>query len=90
LNNPDSAIESFLKSVKISPSFKKKFFNKKEIGYSKYMYLGQLSEGKTALSYFQKGIAILLDMKTQKVSFLVSKLFQEWSTFYRRNSTSFN
>ena len=33
------------------------------------MYLGQLSEGKTALNYYNKGISILNEMKTQKVIF---------------------
>jgi hypothetical protein len=89
LNKPDSAIDFFLKAVKISPSFYFLFFSHKEIGYSKYMYLGQLSEGKTALSYFQKGIAILLDMKTQKVFFFFLKILELYY-FSRRDTTTFN
>eukprot|EP01080_Neovahlkampfia_damariscottae_P000012 gene12-4263_t len=68
INDPDSARNCFKKAVKISP----------KIGYSKYMYLGQLSEGKKALDYYNKGISILQAMKTQQDCVLSSTEIQTY------------
>lgn len=61
LSKPEQAKQCFLSSVKLKPN----------IGHSKYMYLGQILEGKQSLQNFQKGLQILLDLK--KVFIILKK-----------------
>lgn len=57
IGQPETAKIVFTKSVSISPN----------IGFQKYMYLGQISNGKEAFDYLKKGIQILLNMRTNFV-----------------------
>lgn len=56
---PENAKIIFTKSVSLQPNY----------GFQKYMYLGQISQGKEAFDYFKKGIQILLNMKNNFVRF---------------------
>ncbi|KAG0004397.1 hypothetical protein BGZ65_000460 [Modicella reniformis] len=49
------AKEHFLECVKIQPS----------AGYSKFMYLGQMSEQLEAISYFQKGVQLMMGERSK-------------------------
>jgi predicted Zn-dependent protease len=51
--NVQAAKQAFKKSIQLNP----------QDGYTKYMYLAQISEGKEAIQLFHKGIALLQQMK---------------------------
>ncbi|KAG0224357.1 hypothetical protein BGX31_008031 [Mortierella sp. GBA43] len=51
----NEAQEHFLECVKIQPN----------AGYSKFMYLGQLSEQLEAISYFQKGVQLMMEERSK-------------------------
>jgi len=51
LGNPEKAINCFEQSIQIEPNS----------GYTKFMYMGQLSEGLQAIQYYSKGIQLLMD-----------------------------
>ncbi|XP_070532658.1 uncharacterized protein [Ptychodera flava] len=50
LGDAESALKYFNRAVTLSPNN----------GFSKYMYLGQLNEGKQAIECFQKGVELML------------------------------
>ncbi|KAF9357565.1 hypothetical protein BGX34_009301 [Mortierella sp. NVP85] len=51
----NEAKEHFLECVKIQPN----------AGYSKFMYLGQMSEQLEAISYFQKGVELMMEERSK-------------------------
>jgi tetratricopeptide (TPR) repeat protein len=56
INEPEQAKTIFSKSIQLQP----------KKGYQKYMYVGELTEGKESLKYLKQGMQMLVQMRDSK------------------------